>query len=106
MIDLYESIADKKLLSRNIYVVFNHVISKNDIPNQKEPVQPDLFTDYSLAETEKEELTTAFEKEERLQKSIISLHKKFGKNSVLKGLSLTPNSTQKERNEQIGGHRS
>lgn len=46
------------------------------------------------------------EKEKNLTSSIISLHSKFGKNSVLKGFDLNEKATQRERNMLIGGHRS
>jgi DNA polymerase V len=32
--------------------------------------------------------------------------RKFGKNSLLKGVDLLPEATARERNLQIGGHRS
>ena len=40
-----------------------------------------------------------------LQKTIDKVHKKYGKNSVLRASSLLEESTVKERNEFIGGHR-
>jgi len=46
------------------------------------------------------------DKSVELQKAIINLKKKFGKNSVLKGMNLQSASTMRERNRQIGGHRS
>ncbi len=41
-----------------------------------------------------------------LQKSIIDIKRRFGKNSVLKGMSLQDAGTMRERNMQIGGHKS
>ena len=52
-----------------------------------------------------------FEDEEKqnqrhnLQKALDLLHSKYGKNSVLRASSLLEESTVKERNEYIGGHR-
>ena len=45
-------------------------------------------------------------KEEVLQKTIINIKDKYGKNSLLKGMSLREGATARERNMQIGGHRS
>ena len=47
------------------------------------------------------------EQEERhqLQKTLDALHRKYGKNSVLRASALLEESTVKERNEYIGGHR-
>ena len=40
-----------------------------------------------------------------LQKAVDKLHSKYGNNSVLRASSLLEESTIKERNEYIGGHR-
>ena len=45
------------------------------------------------------------EREMALMKTTISLHKRFGKNSVVKGMDLFDAGTTRERNNQIGGHR-
>lgn len=40
-----------------------------------------------------------------MQQAMLDIKKKFGKNAVLKGMSLEEGSTAAERNQQIGGHR-
>ena len=45
------------------------------------------------------------EKRHNLQKAVDKLHSKYGNNSVLRASSLLEESTIKERNEYIGGHR-
>ena len=45
------------------------------------------------------------EKHRKMQKTIIEIKKKFGKNSLLKAINLDKASTMKERNSQIGGHK-
>lgn len=45
------------------------------------------------------------ERERRRQEAIISIKKKFGKNSILKGLDFEDGATARERNMQIGGHK-
>ena len=45
------------------------------------------------------------EKERRLQKSILDIKKKYGKNAVLRGLSYEESATTRTRNGQIGGHK-
>ena len=54
----------------------------------------------SMFEDDKEQL-----KRRRLQKTMDALQSKFGKNSVLRASSLLEESTIRERNEFIGGHR-
>ena len=36
---------------------------------------------------------------------MLEIKKKYGKNSILKGMNYLEKSTTKERNEQIGGHK-
>lgn len=55
----------------------------------------DLFTD-----------AVAEDKELALQKTVIGIKSRFGKNSILKGTSFEENATAKERNRLIGGHNS
>ena len=45
------------------------------------------------------------EREERMQHAIIDIKKKFGKNSIIKGMNLEEGATTLERNKQIGGHK-
>ena len=45
------------------------------------------------------------EKERRLQQAVLEIKKKYGKNAVLRGVSLEEGATARERNRQIGGHK-
>ena len=40
-----------------------------------------------------------------MQHAIIDIKKKFGKNSIIKGMNLEEGATTLERNKQIGGHK-
>ena len=102
VIELYKRIVDKNLLIRRVYVVANHVKSENDI--QEQPEQLDLFTNFeALEETAKE--NAALKKERQIQDTVLSVHKKYGKNALIKGMNLEVGATTIERNNQIGGHR-
>lgn len=57
--------------------------------------QYDLFTD-------PEQLA----RERRMQHAVLDIKKKFGKNAILRGMSLKAGATTMERNMQIGGHKS
>lgn len=46
----------------------------------------------------------AEEKERKLQETIVGLRNKYGKNTVLKGISYMENATARERNKMVGGH--
>ena len=46
------------------------------------------------------------EKKERdLQKSILDIKRKYGKNAILKGMNFEEGGTTIERNSQVGGHK-
>ncbi len=106
MIKLYERIVDPNLTIRHIYVIFNHVYPKDTIPKSSQEIQLDLFTDYEAEARKESAVLSNLERETRLQESILALQRRFGKNAVLKGMNLQDNATQKERNQQIGGHKS
>ena len=44
------------------------------------------------------------DKEKRLEKTIIEIKAKMGKNAILKGMNLEENATTIERNKLVGGH--
>ena len=45
------------------------------------------------------------EKEGRIQKAILGIQGRYGKNALLKGYNLLDGATARERNKQIGGHK-
>jgi len=97
--DLYDRIINPKLKVRRINIVACNVIPENRAQNGTE--QLDLFTDV----TEFERLDRELEREKNMQKAIIALKEKFGKNAVLKGINLEDGATARDRNKQIGGHK-
>ncbi len=46
----------------------------------------------------------ADEKEHKLQQAIVGLRTRYGKNTILKGISYTENTTARDRNKMVGGH--
>ncbi|MDE7014393.1 MAG: DNA methylase, partial [Kineothrix sp.] len=67
--------------------------------------QLELFTDYEALEKQKAEEEADLEKERKLQKAMLDIKNKFGKNAILKGMNLEEGAMTAERNRQIGGHR-
>ena len=43
--------------------------------------------------------------EKDMQKALLKIKKRYGKNAVIKGMDLIDGATAKERNDQIGGHK-
>lgn len=103
---LYDRIVDRNLLVRRFTLAVTHLIPESEAASL-EPVaeQLDLFTDYVALEQQR-----AAEKEERdrelkIQKALIGIRDKFGKNAIVKGLNMHEGATAMERNKQIGGHK-
>ena len=104
VMELYDRIVDRNLLVRRMYVVANHVLDANDA-TQERYQQLDIFTNYDEAEEIKEREEAAQQKEESMQKTVLTIHKKYGKNSLIKGMNMEEGATTVERNNQIGGHK-
>jgi DNA polymerase V len=104
---LYDQIVNPILLVRRLNITMNHVISEEMAQRKQEttPVQLDLFTDYEAEEKKLKEEQAAGDKERRLQEATLKIKKEFGKNALLRGLNFADGATQKERNNQIGGHK-
>ena len=85
---LYERIIPAHMGIRRVNMTFNNVI---DEAYQ----QYDLFID-----------PAELERERKIQRAMIDIKKKFGKNAILKGMNLEEGATTMQRNQQIGGHRS
>ena len=105
MLELYNRIIDKKLLTRKIYVVANNVVNENKVEEPQQNEQISLFVDYKKQEEERRKITSERHRENNLQHTILNIKKKYGKNAILKGMNLEKDGTMKERNAQIGGHR-
>ena len=96
---LYEKITDANLLVRRVTIVANHVKDERSV--SEAPEQFDLFTDYAAREQEEKNAR----REKSLQKAMLGIKKKFGKNAILKGMNLQEGAMTIERNQQIGGHK-
>lgn len=85
---LYDRIIDRTSPMRRVSISFNRIIPE-------EYVQLSMFTNA-------EELA----KNRKVQKAVIDIKNRFGKNAIVKGMNLEEGARTIERNSQIGGHRS
>lgn len=86
--NLYREIIRPNIGIRRINITFNNVM-------------PEGYTQYAFFMD-----IEALERNKKIQKAMIEIKSKFGKNAVLKGMDLQKNATAIERNRQIGGHKS
>ena len=104
--NLFDRIVDANLLIRRLNIVAAHVIPESDAQRPGETFeQLDLFTDYAALQAERERNQAELERERRMQETMLTIKKKFGKNAILKGMNLEEGATAKDRNTQIGGHK-
>jgi DNA polymerase V len=103
--ELFERIVDKNLLIRRINITANHVVDETTMQTADNVEQLDLFTDYETAQAKKEAEEAALAREKKMQKAMLEIKKKHGRNAILKGMNLEEGATTVDRNKQIGGHK-
>ena len=96
-LELFNRIINPNLLVRRINIAAINLLNDNEQIIQYEQIN--LFDNHRKVEEQKELL-----KEKEVQKTIINIKKKYGKNAILRGINFDEGSTAKERNEEIGGH--
>lgn len=102
-LELYETIVDKRLLVRRMYIVANHAVSRK---NADRPIlQYTFFDDVDRLEEERISEETFTARENELQSAILSIKDRYGKNAILKGMNFLSGATAIERNRQVGGHK-
>ena len=89
VLKLYDKLVDKELEVRRMSIAAIRLSPKEEVPPQMS-----LFSSWKNDA-----------RETAVLKAAISLHKRFGKNSLVKGMDLLEAGTTRERNDQIGGHR-
>ena len=102
---IYDRIVDKSLLVRRFNVAVTHLLYQEEIKKEEVPEQLDLFTDYEKVEKERRAEDAELEREHRMQKALLDIRDKFGKNAIVKGLNMQEGATAMERNKQVGGHK-
>lgn len=85
---LFRQVVDPSRTVHNIMLNFNGV-------EPEDQAQPTLF-----------DAADDTDEERARQQAILDVKRKFGNNALLKGIDLLPQATQRDRNRQIGGHKS
>ena len=104
---LYEDTVNPALLIRRLNLTACHVMPEGG-KEEGGFRQLELFSDWGkepAQEQDRRKDEEAREREKKMQKAVLEIQKKFGKNAVLKGMSLQDGATARERNGQIGGHK-
>ncbi len=97
VMDLYDRVTDPNLLVRRLNIAAGRVLPESQVP--REPAQQlDLFAP-------QQESFSDSPRERSQQQAVLSIRRRYGKNAILKGMSLQEGATAIQRNGQIGGHR-
>lgn len=103
--ELFDKIADKKLMIRRINLGADNVLSESDAKQRREYTQLDMFGNYEEQREQEHNFGAEREKERNIQNAILNIKKQFGRNAAIKGMNLKEGATTTERNRQIGGHK-
>lgn len=130
---LYDRIVDKSLLVRRVSLTACNVMRREEAEKQSiednREVQLDMFGQLGIGISEGEKSCgerdeaegycsvsargyegtdtkdKALDHEEDMQRAMLDIKKRFGKNAIFRGMNLEEGATALERNKQIGGHK-
>ena len=107
VLSVFDRIVNPMLSVRRVYVAANHTRDEDEARRAEaaRDVQLDMFTDYEARAREEAARRAARERERKQQQVMLAIQEKYGKNALLKGMNLEEGATQRERNDQVGGHR-
>ena len=87
--ELFDSLVDRRQVYRRIYLSCNHLVQSN------QPHQLSLFSE-----------PAPVERSQKIEQAMLDIKSRYGKNAIFHGEDLEPAATTRQRNQQIGGHRS
>ena len=105
MTELYDRIINPDLLVRRITVAANRVVPEGETDTSSISEQLSFFDIFDEDDEDVQSEKRAEEKEKRVQKTLIEIKNKYGKNAIVKGMNLEEGATAMERNKQVGGHK-
>ena len=105
MVELYNQIINKNLLIRRIGICACDLVNESERDKEVIYKQFDLFSDTNSIDKQINNNELNEKSEKNLQKALIGIKKKYGKNSILKAMNLEEGGTTIQRNLQIGGHK-
>ena len=105
VIKLYDKIINPILLTRRINIAVCNLVNEDKIKNKTIYQQFDIFSNIEEESKIKEKELEDEKNERQIQRTILDIKTKYGKNAILKGMNLEDGATTIERNGQVGGHK-
>ena len=103
-LSLYRDIVNKDLLIRRFNLTAMH-LQGEFMRHEKHAEQIDIFTAGEENDAQYQRREENYEREKRLQRALLHIKNKHGKNAIVKGISFEEGATAMQRNTQIGGHK-
>ena len=104
--DIYDRIVDSSLLVRRFSIAVMHLVTQEELKDREpEYEQMSLFVDYEARDRERAAEQDELAREQKVQKALLNIRDRYGKNAIVRGLNLKDGATGMDRNGQIGGHK-
>ena len=103
--NLYDRIINKNLLIRRINISVGGLVLESERSKEGVCEQMDFFTDYEKKDNADRLAEIEYEREKKRQNAVLSIRRRYGGNSILKGMNFEDGATAIDRNMQIGGHK-
>ena len=102
---LYDKIINPILLTRRINIAVCNLVKEDKTDVITTYKQFDIFTNTEEEDKQIEKDLENEKIERKIQRTILDIKNKYGKNAILKGMNLEEGATTIERNKQVGGHK-
>ena len=101
--EIFDKIVNDSLLIRRINIVATDTLTEEEYENTPRVEQLDFFSQRD--EAGERALKEARARDSKLQHAVLDIKERFGRNAIVKGMSLEEGATGMDRNGQIGGHK-
>lgn len=103
---LFDQIANHNFTVRKVTISVNDLLDEETVGELAGPelIQTDLFTNYPELEHRQLIQQRNLRSEKNLQKAVLTIRKRYGKNAILRGTNFENGATMRTRHHQIGGH--
>ncbi|WP_318713782.1 DNA methylase [Treponema sp.] len=100
---MYRAITNPKFSIRRLFLVASEITTEEEHSKNEGWWTPSLF-DSDSEEKHRQSKKLENDKAKKIQAAVLSMKSKYGKNTLVRGLSLQESAMTMTRNKQIGGH--
>ena len=104
-LDVFQRIVSPHLTIRRMVVAAENVVPEGTEEPGDTGEQLTLFSDPEAVARKARRDEREAAREKQVQKTVLGIKRKYGKNAILKGMNFEEGATARERNGQVGGHK-